>query len=165
MGDRLSTLSHAVVHGDMTTLRDYLDHGGDPNLGEMATGTTLLHEAAYCRQVDIVRLLLAGGADPNRKDNMHQTPLDRALVAPVTGSVTVNTLSGLVVSALPGIAVGGEQRRATVSALLEAGVQVNPAAPAAPCSNGPRPPNPEPSPRPTPDPPRRGRNSRPKPDW
>ena len=63
------------------TLEDvgrYLDDGGDVN-GRFESGDTLLHNAASNLQIDIVRLLVARGADVNAKGSHGYTPLHRAV--------------------------------------------------------------------------------------
>ena len=63
------------------TLEDvqrYLDEGGDPN-GRLESGDTLLHNAASNLDIEIVRLLIARGADVNAVGAHGYTPLHHAV--------------------------------------------------------------------------------------
>src|SRR5688572_10133179 len=59
-------------------VRRYLDEGGDVN-GRFDSGDTLLINAASNLQMDIVRLLVARGADVNAKGSCAYTPLHHAV--------------------------------------------------------------------------------------
>lgn len=71
-------LAHRVMDmaraGDAETLGAYVD-GGVPADMTDAEGNTLLMLAAYHGQLDAVRVLLERGADPNRLNDKHQSPL------------------------------------------------------------------------------------------
>ena len=53
----------------------------DPNPDKacIKSGRTLLHEAAKCRSIEMVTLLMEKGADPNREDKVGMFPLDAAV--------------------------------------------------------------------------------------
>ena len=53
---------------------------------EIAAGSTLLHVAAQCGDVESIKLLLANGADPNAVDVLKRTPLH------VAGAVSARAL-------------------------------------------------------------------------
>jgi len=64
----------AAMHGRLATLRAFLDHGIDVNATPFCRQTAL-HYAAYLGRQEIVRELIARGADAAIRDNqMHQTP-------------------------------------------------------------------------------------------
>jgi len=50
----------------------------DPSLARVLDGTSPLHEAARGGHLDIVRMLLAAGADPTRRDRSNRTAADLA---------------------------------------------------------------------------------------
>jgi ankyrin repeat protein len=56
-----------------------LDHGADPNLRGV-NGWTALHLATHRQDIDLMRLLLDRGADPNVATNVddYETPLEEA---------------------------------------------------------------------------------------
>jgi len=57
-------------------VRQLLDR--DPSLAQVLDGTSPLHEAARGGHLDIVRMLLAAGADPTRRDRSNRTAGDLA---------------------------------------------------------------------------------------
>jgi cytohesin len=56
-----------------------LKRGADVMVRNKETSATPLHEAAMKGHADVVRVLLAHGADPNAYDSTSSTPLDEAL--------------------------------------------------------------------------------------
>ena len=96
-------LMHAVHKNQIASVAALLDAGADPN--ERATGgsTALLMAAGY-GATDIVRLLLAHGADPRIKDHSGRSPL--AMAASGVGDIDKFTL--------------GHCQAATVKVLLDA---------------------------------------------
>jgi ankyrin repeat protein len=52
-----------------------LEHGADPNVlwPHFDANVTPLHLAAFTGDVDVVRSLLAAGADPHIKDSLHDS--------------------------------------------------------------------------------------------
>src|SRR5256885_8115274 len=84
--DRASRFFAACAAGDVETVRTML--AGDPSLARVADanqphgGWTALHTAARAGQLDVVRLLLANGADPNAREAGDNTyPLHWAAAA------------------------------------------------------------------------------------
>jgi uncharacterized protein len=57
----------AAVRGDVAGLRRMLDAGVDPNVVHPASGASALYNACFAGQLEAVRLLLARGADPNKR--------------------------------------------------------------------------------------------------
>jgi len=70
----------AVAGGQRETVACLLHAGADPRISTQIDGATPLHEAAWRTGTEeIVKLLLAFGADPNSKDQKDKTPLDYAI--------------------------------------------------------------------------------------
>jgi len=61
---RRNSLHWKTYHGDIHVVRQWLSNGGDPNL-RMVNGQTLLHAATHGGWLEIVKLLIAHGADVN----------------------------------------------------------------------------------------------------
>jgi ankyrin repeat protein len=57
----------AAVRGDLATLASLLDSGYDPDLTHPRSGATALYNACFANQAEAVRMLLARGADPNKR--------------------------------------------------------------------------------------------------
>ncbi len=77
----LALTSAARIQGEGgTAIVDYLllDPGGSPIDGENAFGNTALHVAAETGQLTSADLLIDLGADVNKRNNDHKTPLDYA---------------------------------------------------------------------------------------
>ena len=73
--DRVAALRIAAEHGRLNVIDDLLA-ASTPVDGVDRDGSTALHEAAYSGRADSVRLLLASGADPARRDTRFgSTPL------------------------------------------------------------------------------------------
>jgi hypothetical protein len=70
------SLWRAAVHGNETVVRTRLDHGEDPNQREH--DGTPLEEASARGYLQIVRLLVAKGADLEARNRSQKTPLHRA---------------------------------------------------------------------------------------
>ncbi len=83
-GDKISALRFALMEV-ITTTRGYqkfkvlLQKGADPNLSEMGTGWTVLHDAAIEAPAYIVETLLEYGADPLKPAVNGMTPYEGAL--------------------------------------------------------------------------------------
>lgn len=60
-------LHFAAQDGDVSTVKQLLDEGRDPNVFD-EIGKTPLHYAAEAGHVEVMRLLLASGADVNTHD-------------------------------------------------------------------------------------------------
>jgi ankyrin repeat protein len=72
-------LHHAAAKGQCDAVEALLRHGADVNANDEATiGETPLSLAVQARHVDLVRLLLASGADPDIEGWMRITARDRA---------------------------------------------------------------------------------------
>lgn len=77
----LMACRHSVSAGILEAL---LAHGGQANTADPEMwGTAPLHEAAAQGRADLVRLLLAHGANPNQETDTCETPLSEALTADV----------------------------------------------------------------------------------
>ena len=72
-------LDDAIAKGLWETLNLYLVAGGDPSAKHPDDGTTLLHLAARRHLPDMVRLLVAAGANVNALDRMGTSPLRAVL--------------------------------------------------------------------------------------
>ena len=68
----------AARDGDISTVVRFLDEGGDVNAVD-ARGLTLLRSVAYS-QVDVCRVLVARGADPNKFGQNMLSPLCQAIL-------------------------------------------------------------------------------------
>ena len=79
-GKSATVLMHYVVRGDENKVRTLLQRGAEPKLSD-ADGDTALHLAAESHTaINVARLLLEGGADPNAKNKVGGTPLMWAAV-------------------------------------------------------------------------------------
>ena len=72
-------LDDAIAKGLWETLNLYLVAGGDPSATHPDDGTTLLHLAARRHLPDMVRLLVAAGANVNALDRAGTSPLRAVL--------------------------------------------------------------------------------------
>ena len=79
-GDGQFALGRAAESGDGTLVRDLLNLGA--RVDNTSTGETALHIAAHEDQLEVMRLLLEFGADPNALDVDDSPPLDRAWSIP-----------------------------------------------------------------------------------
>ncbi|XP_017537567.1 cyclin-dependent kinase 4 inhibitor B [Pygocentrus nattereri] len=67
-----------MMMGSTRVARLLLSYGAEPNVSDMSTGATPLHDAARAGFTDTVRVLLAFKADPERRDKRGRTPADSA---------------------------------------------------------------------------------------
>lgn len=71
---------HNAIIGNMNDRARELIFSGELNLNAQDNqGYTALHAAAQCKNVEITKLLLSSGANPNLLDAWGNTPLWRAL--------------------------------------------------------------------------------------
>ena len=63
----INEIFQAAVDPDLTQLVVLLNSGADPNSVNPNAGNTLLYNACFGDRLDVVRLLLAHGADPNKR--------------------------------------------------------------------------------------------------
>lgn len=104
----------------------FLDSGVDPN--QVATdhpeanGTTALHAAAALGEPDLIRILIAGGADPATENNMGETPLFAAAEVGQQGSMAILLQHGATPDADTLTVAVLNRDLETVSLLLAAGV-------------------------------------------
>lgn len=70
------TLKRAIADHDVTTIRSYLEVGGDPNLTD--EGQSLLMVASSYGCIPVLTLLLGKGADVHGEDHAGQTALNWA---------------------------------------------------------------------------------------
>jgi ankyrin repeat protein len=79
--DQSVAFTRAAEVGDVAAVELMLDMGFDPLVRDADDGATPLHKAAYAGSVDVVRLLLAHGADINAEDEQwYSPPVDWAIV-------------------------------------------------------------------------------------
>ena len=71
-------LGFAVQKGRLETVKVLLDAGANPNFHHTETGQTALIDAVVHRNINIVRALLAKGADVNDADRGGRKPVDWA---------------------------------------------------------------------------------------
>jgi ankyrin repeat protein len=74
-------LRRASRKGFQTSVERLLAQGIDPNAPDPISLQTALHTAAEGGRFEIARLLLAAGADPERRDRKNRTPRDLAIAA------------------------------------------------------------------------------------
>lgn len=69
----MSKLTEAVLRSDLTAVKQAIASGD--NLNELNDGMTPLLWAVFRGDIDVVRLLLESGADPNVRPNPSDSPL------------------------------------------------------------------------------------------
>ena len=72
------TVSKAIRTRNMAELRRLIALGADPKTRARISGETALHVAAFEGDMDLVRTLIASGADVNAADEFGATPISRA---------------------------------------------------------------------------------------
>jgi ankyrin repeat protein len=72
--DDVDTLYEAAGDGDAARVADLLDTGVDVN-ARTSNGSYALNNAAVENQVEVMRILLERGADPNVQNSQGDTPL------------------------------------------------------------------------------------------
>jgi ankyrin repeat protein len=73
-------LIEAIIKNDITTVKKLLEKGVDPNFCEDKAGITPLHFAAQNNTMEIVKLLIAAGADVTIKNEEGLTAFDIAVI-------------------------------------------------------------------------------------
>lgn len=71
---------YCAAHGDIESVRSFLDNGADVNALDEPGGTPVLQLAAQEGYLDIVRLLVARGADVHALNGYGETPLHETAV-------------------------------------------------------------------------------------
>ena len=117
---------------DLAKVRLLLDHGANVNAATQRKRTALLVAAMSDRSADIVRLLIARGADVHATDFVKTTALRAATLGNDTETIRILIDAGVDVNAadLPGItplmmAAGWNGNLAAVKMLLAKGAKVN----------------------------------------
>jgi uncharacterized protein len=87
-----SDLHQAAGTGDVAALTHLLESGCDADLVHPATGATALYNACFADHVEAVRLLLAHGADPNKRITY---------LSPVDGHVEKGVVALMLASSVP----------------------------------------------------------------
>lgn len=123
--ETLRNLSRKITGGDIEYIKNYLDGGGRPDINEY--GTTLLMEASYYKQIEIVKLLIDAKADVKARNRDRLTALHFALQYP-------SKLPPLII--IRGAATGFKQTEIPakdinlqiklVNLLLDSGAEINP---------------------------------------
>ncbi|KAM4604481.1 cyclin-dependent kinase 4 inhibitor B [Polymixia lowei] len=67
-----------MMMGSTSVARLLLSRGADPNVTDIHTGTSPLHDAARTGFLDTVKLLVQFNADPKALDNRDRRPIDLA---------------------------------------------------------------------------------------
>ena len=65
----------AIQEGDITKVKEYLKNNVDVNSVRTKSGSTALHVAAMKNRLEIAKLLINSGLDPNAKRSSDSTPL------------------------------------------------------------------------------------------
>lgn len=72
------TALQVMMMGSLSVAQLLLKFGADPNVRDLSTGDTPLHDAARTGFTDTARLLVQFRADPNARDNKNCRPIDVA---------------------------------------------------------------------------------------
>jgi ankyrin repeat protein len=76
IGDQTTALHLAALDGDVSLVRELIEHGADIN-AQTGAGQTALWYACYSGNVDAIKELLANGADHTITNHDGYTPRDR----------------------------------------------------------------------------------------
>jgi hypothetical protein len=99
LGSPVNDIHTAVEQGDLNTVTSLLEHTPEVVFRKDNENRTPLHYAAYQGHTELVKLLLAKGAEVNAKDNAGRTPLHSAAGRGHTGSVELLLANGAEVNA------------------------------------------------------------------
>jgi len=94
-----ATIHKAAERGDLAGVQGFLAKGVPVNARDGVLGSTSLHWAAWMGHDDVVRLLVASGADVNAKNNLGLTPLHWAAQKGHRNAAELLVASGAVVDA------------------------------------------------------------------
>lgn len=83
----LKPFSAAIVKGDVEAVKKFIEYGVDVN--EKSNGMSPLMIAARYNKVEIIKILLANGANPNSKDEKGLTALKYAQLSNATDAVQI----------------------------------------------------------------------------
>ena len=125
-------LLEAVKSGDTSKISDFLKHGDDVNMRD-ADGATLLMLAAHAGNLNVVKMLLAAGADVKAMDDLRWTALMKAVynaeldqgfpdVVQTLIDAGADIESEIVYGTRPLMLAAGAGEAGVVQVLLQAGV-------------------------------------------
>ncbi|MCA8448971.1 ankyrin repeat domain-containing protein [Burkholderia vietnamiensis] len=126
------TFLHAIQRNDIEAVEQALDNGMDPNMVVEAGEVSALHAAVKAMNIEVVRSLIAHGANVNAIDEQARTPLHHA----VSGGAAITRLL-LEAGANPNVRsieqysplhlalLADRPDLETIQALVEAGADVN----------------------------------------
>lgn len=83
----LKPFSAAIVKGDVEAVKKFIEYGVDVN--EKSNGMSPLMIAARYNKVEIIKILLANGANPNSKDEKGLTALKYAQLSNAIDAVQI----------------------------------------------------------------------------
>jgi len=117
------SIHEAASIGDIILVQRIIENGTDVDSIDYYNNRTALHRAAISGRRDVVELLLAKGADIDRKDNDGRTPLDYALQNGHTEIAELLIAQGATVSSIHVAVQVGDLEK--VNAFLEQDADVN----------------------------------------
>lgn len=85
--DGVKPFSAAIVKGDVEAVKKFIEYGVDVN--EKSNGMSPLMIAARYNKVEIIKILLANGANPNSKDEKGFTALKYAQLSNANDAVLI----------------------------------------------------------------------------